>query len=224
MATKDRQSIYLVTALFLVFVLVLGILHGCRRQRAEPTGGASSGTAPAATTQGGSTDPVQAATSLFGEPRASIQNVVKAAQTWDPAPFKEWWGRPAPDFTLTDTAGNSHKLSDYRGKEVVVEVWATWCPTCKLEIAHLKELRGAFDRNNLAIFAISNETPAILKTFATEQGLNYTVLSGSGDLPAPFSNAKYIPTTFFIDREGKFKVAGVGVIPISDAKAIVQAK
>jgi peroxiredoxin len=138
--------------------------------------------------------------------------------------FEEWWGKPAPDFTLTDIEGKTHKLSDYRGKEVLVEIWATWVPTCKLEIPHLKELRGAFDQNTLAILAISNETPAQLKTFATEQGLNYTVLSRSADLPAPFGKAEFGPTSFFIDREGRFKVAGVGVVPAADAKAVVQAK
>jgi len=190
-----------------------------RETETEPGRGYATATPAAGTT----TDPIEAATSLFSEPKASIQNIVKAAQTWDPS-FREWWGKPAPDFALADIEGKTHKLSDYRGKEVVVEIWTTWCPTCKLVIPHMKELRGAFDQDNLAVLAVSNETPAILKAFTTEQSLNYTVLASSADLPAPFSKAQYIPTTFFVDREGNFKVAGVGVIPTNDAKAIVQAK
>lgn len=219
MVTRSRQSIYFVTASFLVVALGLGILHGCAKQKPSQGGG----TPPATPAAGTTTDPIEAATSLFSEPKASIQNIVKAAQTWDPS-FREWWGKPAPDFALADIEGKTHKLSDYRGKEVVVEIWTTWCPTCKLVIPHMKELRGAFDQDNLAVLAVSNETPAILKAFTTEQSLNYTVLASSADLPAPFSKAQYIPTTFFVDREGNFKVAGVGVIPTNDAKAIVQAK
>jgi peroxiredoxin len=215
MAVTNRQSIYLVTSLFLVFVLVLGVLHGCKREKAD--GGSPN------SVESVSTDPIDAAASLFREPKASIQNIVKAAQTWNPS-FEDWWGRPAPDFALTDIEGQAHNLSDYRGKEVIVEIWATWCPTCKLEVPHLKELRGAFDQNNLAILAVSNETPEILKAFVTEQGINYSVLLRSADLPAPLGEAEFIPTAFFVDREGKIKVAAVGVVPVSDAKAIIQAK
>jgi peroxiredoxin len=218
MTVTNRQSIYLVTALFLVLVLVLGALHGCKREGSE--GGSPNSVA---STKGGSADPIDAAASLFREPKTSIQNIAKAAQTWNPS-FEEWWGKPAPDFTLTDIEGKTHKLSDYRGKEVVVEIWATWCPTCKLEVPHLKELRGAFDQDNLAILAVSNETPDILKTFVAEQGINFTVLSNSSVLPAPFGKAEFIPTTFFVDREGGIKIAAVGVVPVSDAKAIIQAK
>jgi peroxiredoxin len=224
MAATNRQSIYLVTALFLVFVFVLGVLHGCKREKSDQTGsGSPNSVASGTSTKGGSTDPIDAAASLFREPKASIQNIAKAAQTWNPS-FEEWWGRPAPDFTLTDIEGKTHKLSDYRGKEVIVEIWTTWCPTCKLEVPHLKEVRGAFDQDNLAILAVSNETPDILKTFVTDQTINYTVLASTGSLPAPFGKAEFIPTTFFVDREGKFKLAGVGVVPVSDAKAIIHAQ
>jgi peroxiredoxin len=215
MAVTNRQSIYLVTSLFLVFVLVLGVLHGCKREKAD--GGSPN------SVESASTDPINAAASLFREPKANIQNIVKAAQTWNPS-FEDWWGRPAPDFALTDIEGRTHNLSDYRGKEVIVEIWRTWNPTCKLEVPHLTELRGAFDQDSLVILAVSNETPDVLKAFVTEQGINYAVLSSSGAMPAPFGEAEFSPATFFVDREGRIKVAGVGVVPASDAKAIIQAK
>jgi len=223
MTITNRKSIYWITGSFLAVVLVLGVLHGCRKQKSDQAGSASPNNVSTVAAKGTATDPIETATSLFREPKASIQNIAKAAQTWDPS-FKEWWGKPAPDFTLTDVEGKTHKLSDYRGKDVLVEIWTTWCPTCKLEIPHLKELRTAFDQENLAILTISNEAPALLKTFATDQSLNYTVLTSSGDLPAPFGKAQYIPTSFFVDREGKFKLAGVGLVPAGDAKAIVQVR
>lgn len=224
MAIRDKHGIFWITALFLAFVLVLGVLHGCRKEPAEETGSASpNDVAAAAVAADSSPGALQTAVNLLREPKASIQNIVKEAQTWDPS-FENWWGTPAPDFTVTDVDGKTHKLSDHRGKEIMVVIWTTWCPTCKLEIPHLKELRGAFSNNELAILAVSNEAPALLKSFVQEQGLNYTVLSNQGSLPAPFGDAKYIPTSFFVDAEGKFKVAGVGMMPVEDSKRIVQAK
>jgi peroxiredoxin len=102
-------------------------------------------------------------------------------------------------------------------------IWTTWCPTCKLEIPHLKELRKTFDQEKLAILSISNEPPALLKEFAEKESINYTVLSGS-QLPAPFGEVKYIPSGFYIDPEGKFKLAATGLVPTGDAEAIIQAK
>jgi peroxiredoxin len=222
MATSRKHSRCSITALILAFVLVLGALSGCKKKQPEPAEGES---APndVASPADASTDPLAAATSLFREPRASLQKVIAAAKTWD-ASFKEWWGKIAPDFTLTDIEGNVHKLSSYRGKEVVVVFWTTWCPTCTLEIPHLRELRDKLSGENLAILSISNEPPALLKEFAAKQKINYTVLSHSGDLAAPFGEVQYIPSSFFIDPEGRFKLAARGLVPTGDAEAIVQAK
>ena len=222
MAAKDKHSTFWIVALFLVFLLAVGGLSGCKKEGAEPA--ASPNEAPVSTSPAAaSADPLEAATSLFREPKASLQNVIKAAKTWQPA-FKQWWGKLAPDLTLTDIDGNVHKLSSYRGKDVVVVFFATWCGPCKLEVPHLNELRNTFDDERLAILSISNESLALLKDFATKQEINYTVLSGPAGLPAPFGEVKHIPSSFYIDPEGKFKLATVGLVPTGDAEAIVQVK
>jgi len=225
MTTRDKYSVYAVVVLFLAAVLVASVLNGCKKETSEPAEpGASPNEAPVATGPvKASVDPLEVATSLFREPKASLQNIIKAAKTWQPS-FEQWWGKLAPDFTLTDIDGNVHKLSSYRGKDVVVVIWTTWCPTCKLEIPHLKELRKTFDQEKLAILSISNESPTLLKDFATKESLSYTVLSGSGEMPAPFGEVKYIPSSFYIDPEGKFKLASTGLVPTGDAEAIVQAQ
>ena len=226
MARGHRHGIYWVTATFLAFVLLLGVLQGCRRQKTPATDSAppESVKAVSAAVKETAKNPLETATSLFREPKASIQNIVKAANDrWTPA-FQEWWDKPAPDFTLTDIEGQTHKLSDYRGKDVVVVFWATWAGPCKLEVPHLKELRNAYPKDKLAILAISSEPTALVKTFATEQGINYTVLSNSGTLPAPFDKVKLGPTNFFVGPDGKFKLAIEGMVPATDAKAIVQAQ
>jgi peroxiredoxin len=226
MAIRDKHGIYWITALFLAVVLVLGVLHGCKREPADepnqPISPNNVTAAPAGRTT--SPDPIQAATSLFREPKASIQAIIKnAQQRWD-AVFPESWGKPAPDFTLTDIDGAPHKLSDYRGKDVILVFWATWCGPCKLEVPHLKALRESYSKDKLAILAISNEAAGLVKGFVAEQGINYTVLLSPDTLPSPYSEVKFIPSSFFIDPQGNVKLAIRGIVQAEDAKAILQAQ
>lgn len=227
MTIRERRGIYWITALFLAVVLVLGVLHGCKRQEDPDSSQADSpndvAVAPVAKTP--AADPLQAAANLFREPKASLQAIINgASQRWD-AIAKESWGTLAPDFTLTDLDGNSHKLSDYRGKDVVVVFWASWCSPCKLEVPHLKELRAGFPADKLAILSVTNEAAALAKTFVSEQGINYTVLLNPGVLTSPYSEiSQYVPSSIFIDPEGKIKLAARGVVPAADAKAIIQAQ
>ena len=151
----------------------------------------------------------------------SPEYIAEAPKTWDVA-FASSFGKEAPDFSVKDIEGKTHKLSDYRGRNVVVVFWATWCPACKLEIPHLIELRNMFPDDKLAILAISNEEPGHLKHFAESKDINYTVASpGENPLPEPFANVTSIPTSFFIDPEGKIKFAAVGLVPLTDAKVIM---
>jgi len=150
--------------------------------------------------------------------------IAESPKTWDVA-FSTWFGKNAPDFLIEDINGKTHKLSDYRGRDVVVVFWATWCPACNLEIPHLIELRNMLAEDKLAILAISNEEPEHLKHFAESKGINYTVASlGRSPLPEPFANVTSIPTTFFIDPDGKIKFAAVGVVSLADAKVIMNAE
>jgi peroxiredoxin len=208
-----RRTLRLVSGAAAVAILCI-VVHGCQGpNQSKPSQAAEPGR-PRADAQPDVNTPA-------GAPPASIQSIVEAAQTWRPL-FREWWGKPAPDFTLTDLAGKTHKLSDYRGKCVMVAFWASWCGHCKTEVPHLKELRSAFAPDDFALLALSNEPPATLEEFAREQGLNYTVLSNPGILPLPFGAVQVIPTTFFVNREGQFELAAAGVMPANDTKAIVE--
>ena len=154
----------------------------------------------------------------------SLQDIVKSAKTWRPA-FKSWMGKDAPDFAVEDIAGKTHKLSEYRGRDVLVVFWATWCPACNAEIPHLIELRKIFPQEKLAILAISNERPEDLRNFADAKKMNYSVASSDiGVLPAPFANVSSIPATFFIDAKGKIKLVAEGLVSLEETKAIIQAK
>ena len=139
--------------------------------------------------------------------------------------YSQWFGQDAPDFTVTDIDGNIHSISDYRGKNLMVVFWATWCQPCKEEIPHLIELRKQESEDNLAILAISSEKADTVKNFAKVMELNYTVAPlGNILLPRPFAEVNAIPTSFFIDPNGKIKTVVVQSLTLKQIKAILNAK
>lgn len=154
----------------------------------------------------------------------SLDDVIKRRKTWEVG-FQASFGKPAPDFTITDIKGVEHKLSEYRGRDVMVVFWATWCPPCKMEIPHLIKLRNTLSEDKLAILALSNESAEHLKHFAASSGINYSLASLSGTaLPQPFANVQSIPTTFFIGKDGTIKLAAVGLMSLEESRAIIQAE
>ena len=139
--------------------------------------------------------------------------------------FSQWFGQEAPDFTVTDIDGNIHSISDYRGKNLMVVFWATWCPPCREEIPHLIELRNQESEDNLAILAVSSEKADTVKNFANSRELNYTVAPlGNILLPRPFAEVNAIPTSFFIDPDGKIKTVVVQSLNLEQIQAILNAK
>jgi peroxiredoxin len=213
------SAIVIASAVMLVWVS----LTGCKKKPSEPTEPVASPNDISSLDVLTPASGVAEAVTASYEPPVSLQNVIKAAKTWD-ASFRPYWGKIARDFTLTDIDGQVHTLSGYRGRNVVVVIWRTWNSTCKLQVPQLKELRAAFEDKDLAILAISDEPAATLKAFAGQEGINYTVLTSSEELPAPFVEAQYAPGSFFIDPQGKFKLAATGLVPPSDAAAIIRAQ
>jgi peroxiredoxin len=152
-----------------------------------------------------------------------LEDIILRARTWGPV-YESWFGRQAPDFTLSDITGRQHKLSDYRGKDVVIVFWATWCGPCKMEIPNLIALRNTVSTDNLAILAIASGEPAQqVINFASANRMNYAVLLNDGNLPSPFDKVNYIPCSFFIRPDGKIKLAASGLMSLGEIKAIIQA-
>jgi len=152
-----------------------------------------------------------------------LEDIILRARTWKPV-YESWSGRQAPDFTLPDITGRQHKLSDYRGKNVVIVFWATWCGPCKAEIPNLIALRNIVSADNLAILAISSGEPAQrVINFASANRMNYTVFLDNGNLPSPFDKINYIPCSFFVRPDGKIKLATSGLMSLGEIKAIIQA-
>lgn len=152
----------------------------------------------------------------------AIENIIADRKTWNSI-LMNFYGREMPDFKVKDINGKEHNLKDYRGKNVVVTIWATWCRPCLQEIPHLVALREIMPKDKVAILAISNEPVDTVKATAQSEGINYTVISHGGSLPEPFSIVRNIPTTFFIRPDGTLKLVVEGGSQLGEMKAIILA-
>jgi peroxiredoxin len=126
----------------------------------------------------------------------------------------------APDFVLTDTQGNQVKLSDYRGKVVILDFWATWCPPCRKGIPDLIDLKKTF-KDRLTIIGISLDTDSKNEVvpFMKEYGINYKVVYGDNDVVQKYGNIQAIPTSFIIDQKGNIVTSFVGLQRIETYKS-----
>jgi len=111
-------------------------------------------------------------------------------------------GRAAPDFTLQTTAGESITLSDLRGKVVVLNFWATWCPPCRAEMPALQEVYDARRADVIVLAVNQNEPPSLVEDFGREQGLTFPLLLDPDYVVNDDYRVSLLPSTFFIDRAG----------------------
>lgn len=121
-------------------------------------------------------------------------------------------GAPAPGWKLTGLDGKTVKLSDFRGKVVILNFWATWCMPCRVEIPHFVELQKQYGDRGLAIIGVSldEQGPEVVKKFVKQIGMNYLVVTGNEKIVAAYGGIEGIPTTFVIDRKGRIVRGYIG--------------
>ena len=119
-------------------------------------------------------------------------------------------GTPAPDLVLQDLDGRTHRLSDYRGRPVLLHFWATWCGVCRQEFGALNAVQA--DRGDGVLLAVAEDGDAVepLRRFVSERGLSYPVLRGSDELSRQWGITVF-PTSFYIDPEGRIVTHQMGM-------------
>ena len=137
-------------------------------------------------------------------------------------------GKPAPDFLLQEISGTKVSLKGLKGKVVIIDFWATWCPPCLMSIPELVGLQEKYGQNGLTIVGISVDDPGQvsdtdLTAFTEKRKMNYPVVRADERvLRDYFANEESmaIPTMFLIDRQGMITEKKVGFAPGSVEKAI----
>lgn len=111
----------------------------------------------------------------------------------------------APAWNLTSLDGKPVKLSDFKGKVVVLNFWATWCPPCRREIPAFIALQKQYGDKGLVVVGVSMDEggAAVVKPFVNKMGINYPVVIGDQKTAAAYGGIQVVPTTFIIDKTGK---------------------
>ena len=117
-------------------------------------------------------------------------------------------GGGAPDFSATDSAGRTVKLSDLKGKVVLLDFWATWCPPCRTEIPYLLEIYRKFKDKEFVLISVSLDRDLqAARQFVKdkEMGWVHIIDREAGQAIATLYEVEYIPSTFVIGRKGKIE-------------------
>lgn len=123
-----------------------------------------------------------------------------------PTPAPSIRGEQAPEFELPDVNGDTVLLSDFLGKVVLVNFWATWCAPCEIETPWFVEFDGEYREDGLQIVGISLDEGGVepVKEFMERYDIEYTIVMGDEDTAQNFGGVIGLPTTFLVDQEGRF--------------------
>jgi thiol-disulfide isomerase/thioredoxin len=125
------------------------------------------------------------------------------------------WGQEikAPSFDLRDINGRTVRLSDYQGKVVLINFWATWCPPCRAEMPDLVRLQREHGED-LQIIGITYppETKTRVRRFARSLKVNYPIVLGTREIKDRFSSEETLPLTIVINRDGKVSYIISGIL------------
>lgn len=120
----------------------------------------------------------------------------------------------APQFVLKDINGRTVRLSDYKGKVVLINFWATWCPPCRAEMPDLVSLQREYGKEGLQIIGITYPPEKLdrVRRFARNLKVNYPIILGTRQLKARFSSEDTLPVTVVINRDGNVSEIISGIL------------
>lgn len=129
----------------------------------------------------------------------------------------------APGFELRDLDGKIVKLSDYSGKVVIVNFWATWCPPCRAELPEFVRFYNENKKKGVEIIGIAlSSRKADVDAMVKEYGMSYPVCLSDGKAEAAYGGIRAIPTTFIIDRKGNISTSRKGMMGYKDLEEAVK--
>jgi thiol-disulfide isomerase/thioredoxin len=129
----------------------------------------------------------------------------------------------AQEFSLTDAKGKTHRLSDYRGKWVIVNFWATWCPPCLEEMPDLDALYVARKDKDLTVIGVALDfrNPTEVVEFADNMLVSYPIVLGSKQVTNQFAQIRGLPTTLVFDPKGRLVKTHVGAITRKQIESLI---
>jgi peroxiredoxin len=122
-------------------------------------------------------------------------------------------GQAAPEFSLSDPDGKTINMADFRGKVVILDFFATWCPPCREEIPDFIALQNTYGPQGFTMVGVSLVTAEETKDFAAKIGINYPIMIDDGKVSNVYGPIRSIPTTFVIDKNMNIVKMYIGYRP-----------
>ncbi len=134
-------------------------------------------------------------------------------------------GKKAPSFSLKTVDGRKVSLSDYKGKAVLINFWATWCAPCKLEMPWFVDLHKQYAPQGFEILGVSEDEPKDrpqIGKFAEKIGVNYPILVGDDASSKAYGGVEFLPTSYYVGRNGKIVEETAGLASRDEIEANIK--
>jgi len=134
---------------------------------------------------------------------------------WQPARVEAKSDRsPAPQFTLKDASEKDVKLSDFKGKVVLLNFWATWCGPCKVEIPWFMNFEKVYSSRGLAVIGVSMDEDGwkVVTPYVQRSEIHYPILLGNENVAKLYGGVDSLPMTFLLDRSGNIASRHIGLV------------
>jgi peroxiredoxin len=165
---------------------------------------------PPASEEGASTAGFPAAGG--GEAQIAVQSSLLDEEPGQPLQV----GDIAPDFSYTLADGTTHTLSDLRGKKVLINFWATWCPPCRAEMPDIQQAARQYEGEGFAVLAInSGEDVQAVQGFASEMGLTIPLITDPSNEIGSAYSTRNLPISYFINTDGTISFRQIGLMNLS---------